>query len=61
MEKDKLAKRLSYIKDKSYGLMDGHDTFRNRKLLREAIIQLCEIVEELNAEMEKDKEPKHPY
>ncbi len=61
MEKDQLAKRLFYIKDKSYGLINGHDTLRSRKLLREAIVQLCEIVEELNAEMEKDKEPKHPY
>ena len=58
MEKEKLARRLSYVREKSYGLLDSHDTFRNRKLLREAIVLLCNLLEELNEEIEANKEPK---
>ena len=55
MEKDKLAKRLSYIRDKSHGLLDRYDTFRNRRLLREAMLELCDLLQELNDEIEDDK------
>ena len=57
MEKEELAKRLSYIRDKSYGLTDSHDSFRSRRLLREAFVELCDLLEELNAEVEESKRP----
>ncbi len=57
MEKEELAKRLSYIREKSYGLTDGHDTFRSRRLLREALVELCDILQELNDEVEERKRP----
>lgn len=57
MEKEKLAKRLSYIREKSYGLTDSHDTFRSRRLLREALVELCDILQELNDEVEEGKRP----
>ncbi len=58
MEKDKLAKRLSYIREKSCGLLDQYGLFRSRKLLQEAMLDMCNIMEELNEEIEKSKEPK---
>ncbi len=57
MEKEEIAKRLSYIREKSYGLMEGHDTFRDRRMLREALVNLCDLIEELNAEIEEGKQP----
>ncbi len=55
MEKEELARRLSYIKEKSYGLTDGHDTFRSSRLLREALMELCDLLQEVNEEVEESK------
>ncbi len=55
MEKEELARRLSYIKEKSYGLTDGHDSFRSRRLLREALVELCDLLQEVNDEVEESK------
>lgn len=60
MEKEELAKRLSYIKEKSYGLTDGHDTFRSSRLLREALMELCDLLQEVNDEIEDSKKPEWP-
>ncbi len=57
MEKEELAKRLSYIREKSYGLTDSHDTFRSRRLLREALVELCDLLQEMNDEIEDSKRP----
>lgn len=57
MEKEELARRLSYIKEKSYGLTDGHDSFRSRRLLREALVELCDLLQEVNEEVEESKRP----
>ncbi len=61
MDTNKLKKRLSYIREKSFGLMDSHDSFRNRRLLHGAILDLCDIIEELNEQCEdKRKDSSSP-
>ena len=55
METEELARRLSYIKEKSYGLTDGHDSFRSRRLLREALMEICDLLQEVNEEVEESK------
>ncbi len=57
MEKEELARRLSYIREKSHGLTDSHDSFRGRRLLREALVELCDLLEQLNDEVEDSKRP----
>lgn len=55
MDKDKLNQRLSYVKEHAVGLLGGHDTFKSRKLLHEAILELCSILEELNEDKERER------
>ena len=52
MDKDNLARRLSYIREKSFGLMNNNDSFRSRKLCQEAMVELCNIIEGINIQME---------
>ncbi len=41
--------------------MDSHDSFRTRRLLHEAILDLCDIIEELNEQCEdKRKDSSSP-
>lgn len=55
MEKTKLDKRLDYARDRSNLLLDHQDNFRSRRLMRETLLDLCKLVEELNGEIEKSK------
>ncbi len=52
MDTNKLKKRLSYIREKGFGLIDSHDSFRKRRLLHEALLELCDIIEEVNEQCE---------
>ena len=40
--------------------MDSHDSFRTRRLLHEAILDLCDIIEELNEQCEGGDDPDRP-